>query len=76
MTVKEFTDYLYDAGYGSDELEFVVKGEVNHTIELYSGIRTGDYDFPMEIDHKCEFCEAYRKNGKMYVILDIKGDAT
>lgn len=76
MTIKEFTDYLYEAGYGFDELVFNIRGNVTHTQEIHPGM-SGDYDFDVEIDHSCEVYDVNRvqsksgRQGKVVVVLDI-----
>lgn len=61
MTVKELTDYLYEAGNGRDEVVIQVKGKILHNQELY-GAYHGEYTFPVELDEECCDCEVDRDN--------------
>ena len=61
MTVKELTDYLYEAGNGRDEVVIQVKGKTENRVDLY-GAYHGEYTFPVELDIEHCDCEVDRDN--------------
>ena len=71
MTIKQLTDYLYEAGYSTDEVVFHVTGQVNHTEEILRGM-SGDYEFSVDVDHECEPDDiSRRRDGKVVIALEI-----